>query len=165
MAQILAGIEHIVVVMLENRSLDNMLGTLYADGSRPVQVLPAGSAGEFDGVHSGLPNPSNAGYFNGDPPQNVAVVTAAASSTVPDPDPEETFTNVTYQIFGPEAPGSVPRWPMQGFVVNYAQTGAANAAQIMQCHSPEQVPVLAMLARSYAVHVADFFERHPARTR
>src|SRR5215469_5169804 len=121
MPQILAGIEHIVVLMLENRSLDNMLGTLFADGSRPAHVLPAGGAADFDGVRSGLANPSNAGYFNGDPPQNVALATAAASSTVPDPDPEETFANVTYQIFGPEGPGSSPRWPMQGFVVNYAQ--------------------------------------------
>lgn len=163
MPQILAGIEHVVVVMLENRSLDNMLGTLYAEGSRPAHVLPAAGAAEFDGVRSALANPSNAGYFSGDSPQNVAVVTAAASATVPDPDPEETFTNVTFQIFGPEGPGPAPRWPMQGFVVNYAQTGAADAAQIMQCHGPEQVPVLSMLARSYAVSDA-WFASVPSQT-
>src|SRR5215469_2410485 len=163
MPQILAGIEHIVVVMLENRSLDNMLGTLYAAGSRPTRVLPAGSATEFDGVRPGLTNPANSGYFDGDPPQNVALDAATASSTVPDPDPEETFVNVTYQIFGPEVPGSTPRWPMQGFVVNYAQTGAGDATQIMQCHSPQQVPVLAMLARSYAVSDA-WFASVPSQT-
>jgi phospholipase C len=163
MPQILAGIEHIVVVMLENRSLDNMLGTLFADGSGPARVLPAGSAAGFDGVRMGLSNPSNAGYFKGDPPQLVPVATAVQSSTVPDPDPEETFTNVAYQVFGPEGPGTTPRWPMQGFVVNYAQTGASNAAQIMQCHSPGQVPVLAMLARSYAVSDA-WFASVPSQT-
>jgi phospholipase C len=52
---------------------------------------------------------------------------------------------------------------MQGFVVNYAQTGAAEAAQIMQCHSPGQVPVLAMLARSYAVSDA-WFASVPSQT-
>src|SRR5215469_16355836 len=52
---------------------------------------------------------------------------------------------------------------MQGFVVNYAQTGAADAAQIMQCHRTEQVPVLAMLARSYAVSDA-WFASVPSQT-
>src|SRR5215469_14546444 len=52
---------------------------------------------------------------------------------------------------------------MQGFVVNYAQTGAADAAQIMQCHRTEQVPVLAMLARSYAVSDA-WFAPVPSQT-
>jgi phospholipase C len=163
MPQVLAGIEHIVVVMLENRSLDNMLGTLYADGTKPARVLPAGSATAFDGVHAGLSNPANAGYFSGDPPQSVSIANAVQASTVPDPDPEETFTNVMYQIFGPDTPAPKPRWPMQGFVVNYAQTGAADAAQIMQCHSPGQVPVLTTLARSYAVSDA-WFAPVPSQT-
>ena len=46
---ILSPIEHIVVVMLENRSLDNMLGGLYPSGSAPSAVLPAGTASSFDG--------------------------------------------------------------------------------------------------------------------
>jgi hypothetical protein len=136
MLEILAGIEHVVVVMLENRSLDNMLGTLPADGNRPNAVLPSASAPQFDGLRPGLANPANAGYFNGAPPQWVAAVGAVQSSTVPDPDPEETFTNVSLQLFGPETPSPSARWPMQGFIVNYAQTGASNAAQIMPCHSP-----------------------------
>jgi phospholipase C len=40
MPHILAPIKHVVVVMLENRSLDNMLGTLYTDGPAPSVVLP-----------------------------------------------------------------------------------------------------------------------------
>src|SRR5579871_4723470 len=115
MPQILPGIDHLVVVMLENRSFDNMLGTLYQDAS-PSSFLPEGSPTSFDGLHPGLSNPSNVGFFNGDPPQSVAVKTAAASLTVPDPDPKETFANVSYQLFGPDLPSSQPRWPMQGFV-------------------------------------------------
>jgi phospholipase C len=163
MPEILAGIEHVVVAMLENRSLDNMLGTLYADGTRPNAVLPAASAPQFDGLRPDLANPANAGYFNGAPPQWVAAVGAVQSSTVPDPDPEETFTNVSFQLFGPETPSPSARWPMQGFIVNYAQTGASHAAQIMQCHSPQQVPVLAQLARNYAVSDA-WFASVPTQT-
>jgi phospholipase C len=148
--------------MLENRSLDNMLGTLYLDCA-PSWVLPATSAPSFDGLRPGLSNPSNRGYFAGEPEQSVAVANSVASSTVPDPDPEETFANVSYQLFGPDAPTPQPRWPMQGFVVNYATTGASDPTQIMQCHSPAQVPVLASLARNYAVCDA-WFASVPSQT-
>jgi phospholipase C len=43
----LAQIEHIVVVMLENRSFDHMLGYLSLDGRRPVVD---GSPVQDDGV-------------------------------------------------------------------------------------------------------------------
>ena len=68
MAQILAGIKHLVVVALENRSLDNMLGTLHTDGTAPSVVLPAGSATSFDGLRPDLANPANPGFFDGGPP-------------------------------------------------------------------------------------------------
>jgi phospholipase C len=55
MAKILSPIEHIVVVMLEDRSFDKMVGTLYADGSSPSQLLPAGSANGSAGYISGSP--------------------------------------------------------------------------------------------------------------
>ena len=151
MPQILAGIEHLVVVMLENRSLDSMLGALYTDGTSPSLVLPAGSAPQFDGLPVGVSNPSNPAYFQGGPRQSVPAVAGVKSSTVPDPDPEETFSNVSYQLFGPQSAAPNPQWPMQGFVINYAKTGAADATQIMQCHTPAQVPVLAGLAGQYAV--------------
>lgn len=162
MPQILPGIDHLVVVMLENRSLDNILGTLYQDAS-PSHFLPEGSPATFDGLRAGLSNPSNAGFFAGDPPQSVPVKTSAASLTVPDPDPKETFANVSYQLFGPDPPSSKPRWPMQGFVINYATTTTSDPTQVLQCHSPEQVPVLAQLARNYAVSDA-WFASVPSQT-
>jgi phospholipase C len=160
MTQILTSIEPLIVVMLENRSLDNMLGTLYDDGTAPGLVLPKGSRAMFDGLRPGLANPSNSSYFTGAPAQSVPVISRVQSSTVPNPDPAETFTNVTYQLFGPESPSPKPQWPMQGFVVNYAQTGASDATQIMQCHGPQQVPVLWALARNYAVSDAGASNGH-----
>jgi phospholipase C len=163
MPRILTGVEHTVVVMLENRSLDNMLGTLYANGSRPARVLPDGSSSAFDGLRPGLTNPSNPAFFTGGAPDDVAVRDTVESSTVPDPDPEETFTNVSFQLFGAETPNANPRWPMQGFRVNYAKTGASNPDQIMQCHSTAQVPILAALASNYAVSDA-WFASVPSQT-
>jgi phospholipase C len=163
MPKILAPIEHVIVVMLENRSLDNMLGTLYTDGDPPKQELPIGRANSFDGLKPGLTNPSNASCFSGSAPVNVPIRSSVDSSTVPDPDPEETFVNVTYQLFGPETPSPTPRWPTLGFRINYATTGARDPDQILQCHAPTQVPILQALARSYAVSDA-WFASVPSQT-
>ena len=113
---ILSAIEHIVVVMFENRSLDHMLGGLYPSGSAPSAVLPSGGASNFDGLSAGLSNPANAAHFTGGASALVPVAPSVASSTVPDPDPEETFTNVTYQLYGPQGAVPNPNWPMQGFL-------------------------------------------------
>lgn len=163
MSQILAGVEHVVVVMLENRSLDNMLGSMYANGAQPSLVLPAGSPVDFDGLKAGFANPTNSGSFSGEPPVSVPVALTVSSPTVPDPDPAETFANVSYQLFGPQSPSPQPRWPMQGFLVNYQTTGTTQPNQIMQCHGSTQVPVLAALARNYAVSDA-WFASVPSQT-
>jgi len=155
-------IDHFIVVMFENRSLDAMLGNLYPDGERPAQVLPAGSAPSFDGLCAGLSNPALAAYFSGDVCSMVPVA-VPASSTAPDPDPQETWSNVTYQLYGPEGEVANPRWPMQGFVVNYASTATKDPAQIMQCRGPAELPVLSALARNYAVGDA-WFASVPSQT-
>lgn len=155
MAKILPQIEHIVVVMLENRSLDNMCGWLYADPKlQPSLFLPSGSAKSYDGLNSGLWNPSNPTYFSGAPATRVQVVRGASSTTVPNPDPEETFDNVTMQIYGPAK--ATIKTSMLGFVVNYQSATAATADQIMQTYSVDQVPVITALAQNYAISDAWF---------
>ena len=150
MAQILPQIEHLIVVMLENRSLDNLCGWLYADAP-PAHSIPQGGDPIFDGLNAGLWNPSNSSYFQGQPADKVFVVRGASTTTVPDHDPEEGFDHVTFQIYGPQGAVPDPRWPMQGFLVDYASIGAANPAQIMQCYTPEQVPVISALAHNFAI--------------
>ena len=50
----LSGINHIVVVMLENRSFDHMLGFLYADaGNKPLAIANCRKSVEL--------NPKNVG--------------------------------------------------------------------------------------------------------
>jgi phospholipase C len=164
MASILSRIKHIVVVMLENRSFDNICGGAYArPGQQPNLFLPAGSPPVYDGLNSGLWNPSNIGFFAGQPPVKVPVVLGTTANTIPDPDPEETFDNVTFQLYGPEQPGPSPRFPMQGFVVNYEITGSAAAADIMQTYTDSQVPVITSLAREFAVSDA-WFSSVPSQT-
>ena len=147
MATILPQIKHIVVVMLENRSFDNMCGWTYSGQTpQPTLFLPAGSPAVFDGLNPGLWNPSNGEFFQGQAAVRVPVVQGTSSNTVPTPDPEETFDNVTFQLYGPEDPGPTPKFPMQGFVVNYENTHASGPGQIMETYSALQVPVITTLA-------------------
>jgi phospholipase C len=162
-AKIIPQVEHIIVVMLENRSFDNMLGWLYATGPGPAVFLPQDSSPRFDGLRPDLWNPSNSDYFMGQQPQKVMAAGAVTGNTVPDPDPEETFANVIYQLYGPEGVAANPSWPMQGFVQNYAATGALDATQVMQGHSIAQLPILSALARNYAVSDA-WFASVPSQT-
>ena len=146
------NIKHVVVVMFENRSFDTMLGGLYADGTAPAHFLPAASAEQpFDGLKPGMCNLTSAGA-------SIPASAPASSSTLPDPDPEETFVNVHVQLFGKDGVS-----PMSGFVQNYESTKTTDATQVMQCHSPDQLQVLSALARAYAVCDA-WFAPVPSQT-
>src|SRR5579875_2601972 len=138
--------------MFENRSFYNLCGWLYSDSEKPKLFLPAGSAQSYDGLQPGFSNPSS---FT-PPGQPVLVVKGTSSLTVPNPDPEETFDNVTQQIYGPQAPAPNPQYPMQGFVVNYKLTKSGDPDQIMQTYTPDQLPVLSALARNFAISDAWF---------
>lgn len=154
---ILPQIKNIIVVMLENRSLDNICGWLYSDPSHfPGLFLPAGTPQVFNGLNSSLWNPSNSSYFDGQPPVKVPVVQGTQNYTVPDPDPEEEFDHVSYQLNGALPPAPDPKWSMQGFVVDYEQTGSSNANQIMETYSTSQLPVISSLAWNFAVSDAWF---------
>jgi phospholipase C len=151
MPGILPQIEHIIVVMLENRSLDNLCGWLYADGPPPGQFIPAGSATAYDGLDAGMWNPSNKAFFQGQAAEKVFVTKGTSNSTVPNPDPQEAFDQITFQLYGPQGFADSPTWPMQGFVVDYATVSSSTPDQIMQCYKPAQVPVMSALARSFAI--------------
>src|ERR1700749_4435350 len=111
----LSNIEHVVVLMLENRSFDNILGYLYAPGTPPPfnKTPPA----NFEGV-SGK-NLSNPG------PNNTTVnVSPGNVLTNPNPDPGEPYEDVYCQLYNvtpTPALGNVPPNPpqppgMQGFL-------------------------------------------------
>lgn len=74
-------LQHIVVLMLENRSFDHMLGSLRAVDSR------------IDGISDGLSNPDTTGALV--KPQPLAEFQGQLN-----PDPEHHFPAVDLQIFG-----------------------------------------------------------------
>jgi phospholipase C len=156
---ILPQIKHIIVVMLENRSFDNICGWLYKPGTtpQPSQFLPASSPQQFDGLKSSYFNPVSELYFSGQSTETYPVFDQANATNMPDPDPEEDLDDVNYQLFGPEAPSQNPQWPNLGFVINYAKvTGTNIPVQIMEPFSTAQLPVISALAANYAVSDAWF---------
>lgn len=125
-------IKHIVVLMMENRSFDHMIGFLKNENSDIRGVLG-----------NDYTNPSNAG-------PDVPVTDGAEYQGQLVIDPGHDFTDVYMQMWG-VAFGSPPSpVNMSGFAKSYEQMGG-NGADIMRCFRPEQVPVLSTLARQYAI--------------
>src|SRR5439155_20204875 len=91
-------IDHIVVLMLENRSFDNMLGWLYdSTNPPPYDKPPRGQA--FEGVAGkNLSNPIPP--YAQDATRGEVAVGKATSITTPNPDPGEEYYHVNTQLFG-----------------------------------------------------------------
>src|SRR5579864_3751845 len=156
MANQLNNIEHIVLLMLENRSFDHMLGFLYEDSGN---VSPLGHP--FDGLTGQETNPDDTG-------QPVQVYKIQASDPdaylMPGADPGEGFYNTNYQLFSTDDPvaGAVPT--NQGFVINFKAAIASDLAkhyqdtlpgtdpsEIMGMYTPEMLPIMSGLAKGFAV--------------
>ena len=127
-------LQHIVVLMMENRSFDHMLGSLKAEN-------PA-----IDGVDPNtFSNPDTNG--NAVKPQPNAQFQAQLQ-----PDPDHHFPAVDLQIFGGNT--AADRQPnMQGFVKSYFhQQQDVNHSQMIMYYFPkERLPVLTTLALEFAV--------------
>src|ERR1700722_20179932 len=116
------NIEHLVVVMFENRSFDNLLGWLYDNKTNPPKFnIPSHTPPIFDGLT--VDNYSNVI----DPAHPVKVFASRPGSAwpscpnanqIPTPDPHEEFENVTYQIFGTALPSQTDAPNMSGFLLN-----------------------------------------------
>ncbi|HKC71255.1 MAG TPA: alkaline phosphatase family protein, partial [Terriglobales bacterium] len=148
----LSRIQHIVVVMLENRSFDNVAGFLYDQNIQPSHFVPAGTVPHYNGMPLSYSNPSNPEYFQGSGPANPVIVQRGAENLqAPDTDPQELFDDITFQIFGATAPQPGQAATMNGFLVSYERVAKQRPEQIMQCYAPEQLPVLSQLARGFAI--------------
>jgi phospholipase C len=146
-------IQHIIVLMLENRSYDNVLGGLYLNGNTP----PPGQA-DLQGLMGDEWNVNPATTLK-NPLPNITIQ-PAQNTTVPAVDPGEPFADMAQQIWGlPVAPSedanpisSGALGMMGGFTTNYAlQPGSPPAQDVMTYLTPDQVPVTAFLAKNFAV--------------
>jgi phospholipase C len=139
-------IRHVVVLMLENRSFDSMLGRLYP-----------GQPG-FDGLTG---TEANTWHRADGSTQTIPVwadpTLTAPDLCIPDPDPGELFSDIQRQIHGLASDGAAgDAGPtMGGFVDDYMRqppaTPAADPRAVMHGFTPDQVPVLSTLARAFGV--------------
>ncbi|WP_232463392.1 phospholipase C [Tumebacillus avium] len=150
----LEKIEHIVVLMLENRSFDNLAGWLYDKKNPPPRGQRfEGLAGKHfsNGIPAGVPGA-----------ERKQVPAGRGSHDLhPDPDPGEPYEHVMVQLYGEQAfAEKLPeRAPMNGFVRDYINVLKEQSRPvrydtykiIMDNFTPRQVPVLSALAREYAI--------------
>ena len=152
----LASVEHVVVLMLENRSFDHMLGFLYADAGN---VSPSGQP--FEGLTGRESNPDSGGQ-----PVSVFQIGPGTPNAyfMPGADPGEGYVATNDQLFGRDtAPADGTEAANQGFVTNYAYSlgweatdkwaivAGTTASDIMGCFTPGALSVLSALAKGYAV--------------
>ena len=146
----LLAIDHIVVLMLENRSFDTMLGFLYTDEPPPREQ-------EFDGLTGNESNFDSKG-------DEIRVWRITPKTPCrylkPGHDPAEGFLATNRQLFGKENPvGLSPN--NEGFVTDFELTLQKTAERptvcgtkprdIMGMYGPETLPILSGLARGFAV--------------
>jgi len=129
----LDNLRHIVVLMMENRSFDHMLGALKANDPR------------IDGLTGNESNPDRTGAM-------VKVQPQAEFQSQLDPDPDHHFPGVDLQLFnGDKSDQRVAN--MQGFIESYfqQQRDVKHSRKIMYYFTPDKLPVLTTLATEFAV--------------
>lgn len=154
----LSQIDHFVVLMLENRSFDHLLGFLYEDSGNqsPLGHPFEGLTGtEQNNDSKGNPTP----VFKIQPNDPYRYF-------YPKADPGEGFHNTNAQLFGTTAPAAGAAATNGGFITNFGSTvqwqqsdkqGHWNIlpgtveTDIMGIFTPDLLPVLSGLAKGYAV--------------
>jgi phospholipase C len=138
-------IDHVFVLMLENRSFDHM----YAFSG----ITGVGTDGQATAIDVAGPADTNVDPVT----QQPVAVSAPADFALKnvDADPPHEFDHAYHALVGVDAPDfdpsvGFPPIDNSGFVAGYVNKGG-NAARAMSCLAPEQLPVLTTLAREFAI--------------
>jgi phospholipase C len=151
----LGSVQHIVQLMLENRSFDHMLGFLYRDAGN---VSPLGHP--FEGLTGTETNLDTAGN-----PVQVFEIDASKPGAyfMPGANPGEGYVNTNAQLFGTTTEPVPAVAANAGFVTNfdaaiaydkahhYKLEAGTTASDIMGIFPPSALPVLSGLAKGFAV--------------
>ncbi|WP_144877628.1 alkaline phosphatase family protein [Microbacterium sp. 1.5R] len=163
------GFDHVVTVMFENRSFDNMLGHLYTAAEK--------TRDQFDGIPQG--SYANEGLDGEKIEPHVYSGSTDAIMQSPQPDPGEHYPHVNTQLFGVVDPSTNADLRANGLLPPFntppTSTAASNSGfirdycinfenekgrrprpeeyqVIMGGFSPAMMPVLSTLAREFAVY-------------
>ncbi|AUM65320.1 phosphoesterase [Brevibacillus laterosporus] len=157
----LGKIDHIVVLMLENRSFDSMAGRLY-DPQNPAPFNKVPRNQPFEGLAGkNLSNPISVGETGAD--HKKVPVGKAGSFITPEIDPGESFEHVFFQLYGKPLSSKTASLPqaatMDGFVTDYIHVLREKNKpvderlyrQVMAGYTPTMLPVLSRLANEFAI--------------
>lgn len=144
-----AAFDHVVVLMLENRSYDHLFGWLYRDDQlRPGQRV----AGLYQHPSSNAaPDGTLVAAYPYSGTRNEQLIQPMTNTG-------EDLRHVDRQLFGGDSPSRHPK--MNGFVADYVdnyraihghEPSRAAFRQVMGGFAPETLPVLSTLARSFGV--------------
>ena len=125
-------IEHIVVLMMENRSYDHMLGYLQ-------------NGHGLTGKEYNLVNPADQG--------SEKVYVNNRSGYVTATNPAHDVVSIERQVYG-EVGKIIRPVPMNGFVMVQIETAKGDMEEgkkIMECFDPDKIPALSMLAREFVL--------------
>lgn len=133
-------IKHVIVLMMENRSFDHMLGFLKEKNAEINGCLPnaEGCSNHLDPLNPASPS-----------------VTVDNTAVYVQNDPHHSISWTTEQIYGyPKGTTPPPDAPptMDGFIAAYADEfdgDLEQAASIMKCFNPEHVPIITTLAMEF----------------
>ena len=151
----LSSINNIVVLMLENRSFDHMLGFLYADSGN---ISPTGQP--FEGLTGTESNSDENGVAV---PVYQIQATDQNAYYMPGADPGEGYSATNSQLFGSTQAPVPPVATNQGFITDFNYTlgwegpekwsilAGTTANSIMGIFTPQMLPVLSGLAQGFAV--------------
>ena len=156
MANQLSSINHIVHLMMENRSFDSMLGFLYTDQGN---TSPNGDP--YEGLTGNESNPDVTGAE-----VKVSQITPAMDHPyfMPGADPGEGFQATNLQLFSTQdpAPGAVPT--NRGFIGDFKAAIDSDLSrgfkdtlpgtlpnEIMAMYTPQMLPIMSALAKGFAV--------------
>ena len=127
-------IEHLLVLMFENRSFDHLLGF---------------QTGGVDGLRDGMPPGV---YPNLDPLTGAPCLpTASAAFLDPGRDPGHEPADVWTQLYQGRRGNAPPTATSLGFMQSYYEQHAPDPSVIMRCFAPDSLRALSTLARSFTV--------------
>ncbi len=142
----MAQIQHVFVLMLENRAFDHMLGFSGISGTD----AESGAATSLNGLSG-----SESNAYGG-----VTGTVSQPAEEAMQVDPGHEFADVLCQLCGPNATyapgGAYPPIDNSGFMASYANAvkhaqQTRDPAEIMKCYAASQLPVLNALAAAFAV--------------
>jgi len=141
-------IEHIFVLMLENRAFDHMLGFSNISGIDAVSGNPTTVNGANPSVNTNI-DPTNG---------HVVPVSTPADFTLKniDKDPGHEFPDTLVALCGAGAVynpvlGGYPPIDNSGFIQSYVNDGSTTPERIMTCYTADQLPVMNKLATEFAI--------------